>query len=187
MGMESCPGRRVASFRIWNILRQTESEQRIRGNSDEVTAVAIREDGTRVSSASYDGTVRVWDARTGDEIGPPLQSHIDFVTCVSLSPDGRWLVFGSDDYTLRLWDLETHAQVGNPFGGHTHFVRCVSFRPDGRRVLSFFIAEKALAWTPCCLGDQMTELFMYGILTRVNKSEKHFGAFVRSRLRVRER
>ncbi len=67
------------------------------------------------------------------------------------------MVSGSVDGTLTLRDTETHTQVGDPFKGRTSEVHCVSFTPMDA-VLS---------------RDHGTELFGYGLLTRMNKSE-HF-------------
>src|SRR5262249_54523694 len=38
------------------------------GHRDEVTSVVFSPDGTRLATASLDGTARVWDARTGQEL-----------------------------------------------------------------------------------------------------------------------
>jgi WD40 repeat protein len=45
------------------------------GHTEELTAVQVSRDGTRVVSASEDGTLRVWqvplDATSADDIAPP--------------------------------------------------------------------------------------------------------------------
>src|SRR5262249_52597068 len=59
------------------------------GHTDAVNGVAYSPDGTRLASASSDGSIRVWDALTGQEVLPPLRGHADQIYAVAYSPDGR--------------------------------------------------------------------------------------------------
>ena len=69
-----------------------------------VTWVMWSPDGTRVATASEDGTARVWDARTGQAVGAPLAHPQVRVYSVAWSPDGAWLATAADDKTARVWD-----------------------------------------------------------------------------------
>ena len=60
-------------------------------------------DGTRIATASWDGTARIWDAKTGERLIAPL-AHDGIVRTVVFSADGKWLLTGSVDGTVRLWD-----------------------------------------------------------------------------------
>ena len=77
------------------------------GHTDAVNGVAYSPDGTRLASASSDGTVRVWDAITGQEVLPPLRGHTGEVYAVAYSPDGKKLASASHDKTVRVWDATT--------------------------------------------------------------------------------
>jgi WD40 repeat protein/serine/threonine protein kinase len=105
----------------------------LRGHSDAVHGVAYSPDGTRLASASADGTVKVWDAITGQEL-LTLRGHTGAVGAVAYSPDGKQLASASDK-TVRLWDAAT-GQVIRTFLGHAGGVSSVAFSPDGRRLIS---------------------------------------------------
>jgi WD40 repeat protein len=68
-------------------------------------SVAFSPDGSRLVTASSDGTVRQWDAATGEAL-VWLPGHSDYVYSLAFSPDGTTLVSSSGDTTLRLWDTE---------------------------------------------------------------------------------
>ena len=76
------------------------------GHGDLVTGVAFSPDGTRLATASSDGTARIWDTADGTT-RLALQGHSDWVTGVAFSPDGTQLATASDDGTARIWDTRT--------------------------------------------------------------------------------
>jgi WD40 repeat protein len=67
-------------------------------------------DGTRIVTASGDGTARIWSAATGQEI-IALRGHEDRVQSASFSPDGGRIVTASRDRTACLWDATTGQQI----------------------------------------------------------------------------
>ncbi|KZT50333.1 WD40 repeat-like protein, partial [Calocera cornea HHB12733] len=112
------------------------SAQVLRGHLGAVESVAFSPDGTRITSGSYDETVRVWDAVTGQPVGDPLVGHKGSVTSVAFSPDGSRIASGSWDKTVRVWDAVMGQAVGNPLIGHDGWVSSVAFSPDGSRIAS---------------------------------------------------
>ena len=107
----------------------------IEAHSGTVEGVAYSPDGTRLASASSDGTVRVWDAITGQEALPPLRGHTGVVHAVVYSPDGKKLASAGHDQTVRVWDATT-GQFIRLLEGHKSPVHTVAFSPDGRRLVS---------------------------------------------------
>ena len=92
-------------------------------------------DGSRLSSALTDETIRCWNPHTGEQIGRAWTGHKDNILSLSLSPDGSILASASWDKTVRFWDAIT----GNPIGQglkHDKQVDAVRFSPSGEFVAS---------------------------------------------------
>jgi hypothetical protein len=76
----------------------------VRGHDGPVTAVAFGPDGSRLATASDDGSVRLWDAATGGEVAACPGRYA--------SPDrlifgGGRLIFCAGDGNARSWDVRT--------------------------------------------------------------------------------
>jgi WD40 repeat protein len=91
-----------------------------------VTSVAFSPDGSRLASASRDGTVKVWDATASQE-ARALPAEI-------LSPDGKQLA-GTVGNEVKVWDVQTGRETLT-LKGHTSWVQSVAFSPDGRHLVS---------------------------------------------------
>ena len=75
----------------------------LKGHSGIVWRVCYSPDGTRIASASGDGTVKVWDASTGSEL-VTLREHNGLIDAVSFRPDGKQIATGGSDGTIKIWD-----------------------------------------------------------------------------------
>ncbi len=114
------------------------------GHKDWVSSAAFSPDGTRIVTASYDGSARVWDTKTGALIAE-LLGHGDRVLGAAFSPDGSRIVTASADRTARVWDAQTGAALTS-FSGHTNQVVTASFSPDGSRVVTASVDRTARIW-----------------------------------------
>jgi WD40 repeat protein len=74
-------------------------------NTGFVADLAFSADGTRLATASGDGTVRVWDPRSGEQL-LLLRGHKGVVSSVAFSPDGSRLASAGADGTVRIWALD---------------------------------------------------------------------------------
>ncbi len=88
-------------------------------------------DGTRVITASWDGTARVWDPASGAlllrlELGG--KGH-----WAGFSPDGATLVTTTDTGRVQLWEAATGRPRGEPWQYPSRVVSA-DFSPDGERI-----------------------------------------------------
>ena len=99
-----------------------------------VSYAAFSPDGTRIVTASDDGTARVWRA---DGQGEPvvLKGHRGLVWSAAFSPDGARIVTGSSDEMVRVWRADGQ---GEPvvLKGHKERVDSALFSPDGTRIVT---------------------------------------------------
>ena len=112
-------------------------------------SIAFSRDGTRLASASEDGTVRLWDVGRQAPVGKPLEGHAGWVLSVAFSPDGRTLASGGADWTVRLWDVGHRVALGRPLYGHDEYwVESVAFDPRGGRLVSGADDSTVQLWDP---------------------------------------
>ena len=66
--------------------------------------------GSRIATASDDGTVQVWDAMTGRKIST-YRGHSGEVSAIAWSPDGRWIASAGIDCTVQVWAADSLRKV----------------------------------------------------------------------------
>lgn len=102
-------------------------------HGDLIHAVSFHPDGSKLASASWDGTARIWDTRTGEMLKE--LRHDGLVWAVQFNPTGDRLVTtrgnGQEPAHGILWETETWTQVAVLESRETN-MRCVVFSPDGR-------------------------------------------------------
>ena len=111
-------------------------------HEDAVYFAGFSPDGTRIITASRDGTAYLWKEVTGEQVTLP---HPESVYIASFSLDGTRLLTVSEDKTVRTWDGHT----GQPFGPplvHDSRVNSASFSPDGTRVVTANEDKSARIW-----------------------------------------
>jgi WD40 repeat protein len=133
------------------LVSQTGWRLMLNGHDNIVASAAFSTDGSRIVSASLDGTVRVWDAVTGLEL-MVLPGH---GASASFSSDGSRIVSASFDGTARIWDATTGREIA-VLRGHDAVVRSAAFDPDGSRIVTASADQTARIWDAG--GKQLTIL-----------------------------
>ena len=77
----------------------------LEGNTGGVMDFAFSADGSRLATASLDGTVRIWDPSSGEQL-LVLRGHDAVVTSVAFSPDDSRLASVGGEGVVRVWALE---------------------------------------------------------------------------------
>lgn len=96
-----------------------------------ITVARFNQDGSRIVTASENGTAQVWTL-SGDLVAT-LTGHTGGVTDASFSPDGSRIVIVSDNGPTRVWTLS--GDLVATLTGHTGKVRSASFSADGSRII----------------------------------------------------
>jgi|GEM_PF-1540970 len=120
----------------------------LEGHSGEILGVAFSSAGTRLISASSDGTARVWDiSPAGAKEWLTLAGHTGdwYVRDVEFSPDGSRLATASPDTTAKVWDTTTGQELLT-LAGHASDVVVVAFSPDGTRLVTASHDHTAKIW-----------------------------------------
>ena len=122
----------------------------LRGHTKYVTSVSWSPDGSRIATASRDGTARVWDAASGAE-ALTLKGHTGDVSSVSWSPDGRRIATASSDKTARVWDCAGARSPSGCWRTGTSKVGCVESSKTHRIVEDVEIGGTNFPFAPMVL------------------------------------
>ena len=110
-------------------------ELTLRDHSGDIRRAVFSPDGTRLATASADGTAKIWDAASGQDLLTLQASSEGWVDSVAFSPNGKLLATAGDDKTARVWDSVTGKQL-LILKGHPDWVSEVTFSPDGSMLAS---------------------------------------------------
>ncbi|MCP4289575.1 MAG: protein kinase [Gammaproteobacteria bacterium] len=136
-------GRTAETIESWRALRQAVTHPRplqmtLTGHTaglTEFNGAVWSPDGSRILTASWDGTARVWDAKTGEEL-LILSGHTDVLLGgARWNSDGSRILTASDDRTARVWDANTGEELLT-LSGHEDLVNRAGWSPDENRILT---------------------------------------------------
>ncbi len=123
-----------------------------KAHEERVASAVFSPDGTRIVTASYDGTARIWDAATGDRLNE-FSGHTEKVQSAAFSPDGRRIVTASYDNTARIWDAATGSEL-KVLRGHDGALMSAAFSPDGSRIVTASFDDTGRIWD-AATGEQL--------------------------------
>ncbi len=109
----------------------------------QVITVAFNNDGSRMASASSDGTARLWETSSGRELHklPSGEGPLNEVWGVAFSPDGTILASGGRGGVISLWESSTGSSL-HSFKGDAGSVWALAYD----RVLATSQRNEILLW-----------------------------------------
>ncbi|MCU0317220.1 MAG: AAA-like domain-containing protein [Fimbriimonadaceae bacterium] len=113
------------------------------GHSSRVWRATFSQDGTMVTTCSFDNSARIWDVSTGREL-QRLQMK-SWVGDVSFNPDATRVVTACGDGSVRLWSVATGREV-LVIHRQREPVFTVRFTPDGNWIVAGTIGGRLLMW-----------------------------------------
>ncbi len=116
----------------WAVMRLGTSRLRHGGP---VSAVTFSRSGSKLASASWDGTLSIWENETGREL-VRCTADVGEVYCVAFAPDERTIASGAQDGVVRIWDAATGKGFTSRKSHDGWSIRSLQFSPDGRYVAS---------------------------------------------------
>jgi WD40 repeat protein len=123
------------------------------GHSNNVRAVAFDPQGSRLATASNDGTIKLWDSDSGREIASlaayanlPMNPIPENNTLeLAFSPDGSTLIAAGMSPTPQVWDLATGQSILT-LHGHDYNVPGAAVSPDGSRLATVGVEGRVIVW-----------------------------------------
>lgn len=125
-------------------VRRMRAVLRLSGHVKEVCGLEFAPDGSRIATASNDGTVRIWNTTNGKE-ETVLAADPLGVESVAFSPDGLSLASAGHGGDVLLWNRLSSSLVRR-LKGHGQTVRALAFSPDGLRLASGGHDRTARLW-----------------------------------------
>ena len=114
-----------------------ESRIEIKGHTDEVNAINVSPDGTKIASGSDDETLCVWSLSTCQRLLGPLK-HDDYVAAAKFSPDGRLIATATRNRnSVRVYDSQDgHLLVDVPIQVNSSLNRSLTWAIDGKQLFA---------------------------------------------------
>ncbi|KAL6053060.1 Autophagy-related protein 18a [Balamuthia mandrillaris] len=109
----ACPGLKPGYVHVR--LNDINKSTPIKAHDNALSYIALNLDGTRLATASEQGTlIRVWDTVTGEQLAQ-LRRGKDRaeINCISFSNDSSWLCVSSDKGTVHVFGLGSNRNKGS--------------------------------------------------------------------------
>lgn len=103
-------------------------------HDEQVSSAVFNHNGTKVITASWDGTARLWNAVTGQQTGPAML-HALGVSSAAFSHDEKWIVTSGFDKEIHLWNSITLKEIGLGTK-YAAALNSAVFSPDDRWILT---------------------------------------------------
>ncbi len=116
---------------LWNVGDEELIGRFPTGHGGWVRDLTYSDDGTRLLTASYDGTLRLWDAATGAPLSQPITGHANAVWDAVFIPDTTQAASVGRGGKLLIHDLERPHPLVQQHAQLPHDLLTLAAAPDG--------------------------------------------------------
>ena len=134
----------------------------LRGHTGAVTSARFSPDGSRIITASEDGTARIWWSESQEP--RILAKHNRPVESIAFSPDGRLVASAGRDHLVHVWDVIKQAEIAT-LRGHSDWVHSVAFSPDGRTLATASSDHTIRLWDAASGHERGVRTLETGVLS----------------------
>lgn len=113
--------------------------------SEAVRSVAFSPDGTKLASASQDGSLTLWDSATGDTVWRYDDPNGYGFLSAAFNPDGTKVISGSEDGNVYIFNT-AEGTLDQTLRGHSNWVMSVAYSPDGSKIASGSSDSSIILW-----------------------------------------
>lgn len=115
------------------------------GHGLEVASCAYSPDGSRMVSASADGTLVIWNTENAQIVSHLSRETRIGLTCCAYSPNGDWIVGSYWDGSLVIWDAQIYRKKV-VIHAHTDVAWHCDYSPNGKLILSVSTDDTIRLW-----------------------------------------
>jgi len=115
------------------------------GHSGAVNAASFSADGTRLISASSDGTIKIWDSGNGALLATLAPEKPITIYGAEFSRDGTKIVSIAGDATAFVWDIGTGRLLTTIYAG-SYGLYTADFSADGTKIVTSSRDQTARVW-----------------------------------------
>ncbi|MCB0184868.1 MAG: WD40 repeat domain-containing protein, partial [Caldilineaceae bacterium] len=136
------------NIRFWSMaVMESDSHVLLTGHKETVVALLFTPDGSRLASASTDGTLCIWDSTSGEMLdmvatgGQPL-------ACLTMGPRGVQLVGATQGGAIYCWEIGVAGklQLLHTVQQEVHGLHGVAFHPQGEFIATTAADGKIRLW-----------------------------------------
>jgi WD40 repeat protein len=116
----------------------------LKGNGEAITAMAFSADGSKLASATTEGTLSLWTLATG-KLSWSCKGHKGWIHALAFTRDGKKLVSAGADRVIASRDSATGKKVDELLG-HEGAVSALAFSPDEKLLASASYDKTIRLW-----------------------------------------
>ncbi|HLZ15800.1 MAG TPA: caspase family protein, partial [Cyclobacteriaceae bacterium] len=114
------------------------------GHTETISAIQLSQDGRKLMSASWDGSIRLWDIATG-LMEKKFTGHRGAVYAAIFNPPETAIFSAGADRVIRQWDVQT-GKVMKTFLGHQGEVTSLQLTSDEKMLVSHSVDGATKFW-----------------------------------------